>query len=1081
MSTVSHIDAETAAMAGRMDFVQDSLLFDRAPVPMWLFDTESLAFLAVNQAAIRKYGYSREEFLALTIEDIRPATEIPRLRRDGLKSLDKVEAATSGEWKHRTKAGEVFDVEITSSAVRFAGRDAELVAAYDLTAHTRERRGMAVRYALTRMLAESSGDVTSKALRALCEWFDFDLVEFWRPYAGNQMLLRKMFWQPPDDPALATVPSPVLLESRDGALAQTWISGWPAWIEDLANEPGYRERLSELRKAGLSNGIAFAVRAQSATLAVVVLLSRKQGQQDTQKIELMRDIGVQLGQHMERCRAEQESNRSADAFRSLFDGAPLPYHEIDRNGLIVRVNRAECELLGVSAKEMIGRPVWDFISPAERDESRESVRRKFAEGRVRPPYERKYRAPNGLERIFQIHERLITSPGGEVTGIRTAMIDMTPAHESQRQIQFQASLLEQVGDAIVTLDPDYNVTSLNRAAERLFGLTAAEAIGKNYQTLTTVELSAEEALAIGTAIATHSFWRGENTIVKSNGERLVLDVSDSALRGPHGELQGVVAIIRDITQRKRAEEALRATEDRLTLALSAISIGSWEADLKGTGTTKGSPQLLRLLGFPESQGEYTHEEWVNRIHPDDRDRVSAEAAANNQGAGSPDRQFRVVWPDGSVHWLHSKHRLLLDSNGQPDKLIGVDFDITEHKAAEERLRILSDAVEQSPVSIVITDLQGNIEYVNHKATEVTGYTFEELIGKNSRILKSGHTSEQEYANLWATIPTQEWSGTFQNRRKNGELFWEAARIRPIRDASGAATHFLAVKEDITEQRAMEVALAQAQKLESIGQLAAGIAHEINTPIQYVGDNAKFLDDAFRDLVRFVEPHRQLAATLRQSDHAETVGAMEQSVADVDVEYLSAEIPKAIEQMLEGVAHVAKIVRAMKEFSHPGPVEKVPVNINRAIESTVVVSKNEWKYVAELTTDLDPELPPVPCLVTEFNQVILNLIVNAAHAIGDVVRDSGKKGAIRISTRQDGDWVEVRVGDTGTGIPEEVRSRIFTPFFTTKEVGKGTGQGLAISHAVIVKKHQGSIQFECAPAGGTTFVIRLPLESGEEVL
>ena len=165
---------------------------------------------------------------------------------------------------------------------------------------------------------------------------------------------------------------------------------------------------------------------------------------------------------------------------------------------------------------------------------------------------------------------------------------------------------------------------------------------------------------------------------------------------------------------------------------------------------------------------------------------------------------------------------------------------------------------------------------------------------------------------------------------------------------------------------------------------------------------------------------------------------------------------------------------MKEFSHPGPVEKMPVDINRAIESTILVSKNEWKYVAEVTTDLDRELPPVPCLAGEVNQVILNLIVNAAHAIADANKDSGGKGSIHISTRNCSECVEIRVRDTGCGIPKAIQSKVFDPFFTTKPVGKGTGQGLAIAHSVIVQKHNGTIQFESEPGSGTTFVIQLPL-------
>ena len=296
-----------AADAMGADSNPNSLLFDRAPLPMWVFDQESLRFLAVNHAAVRKYGYSREEFLALTIADIRPPADVPRLQRVLSLPIHDDRPVEGGEWKHRSKTGEIFDVEITSTAVRFQGRDAEMVMAYDVTGHKREQHGMSVRYALTRMLAESPGDITAKAMRALCEWLDFDLVEWWQPYAADKMLLRKMYWQPPDEEAIHPVAAPILLELREGVLAQTWIGGWPAWIEDFSNQPGYQDRVAELRKAGISEGIAFAVRAHSATIGVIVLLSRGRRQKDTQTIELMRDIGAQIGQHVERCRAEKES------------------------------------------------------------------------------------------------------------------------------------------------------------------------------------------------------------------------------------------------------------------------------------------------------------------------------------------------------------------------------------------------------------------------------------------------------------------------------------------------------------------------------------------------------------------------------------------------------------------------------------------------------------------------------------------------------------------------------------------------------------------------------------------------------
>ncbi len=205
-----------------------------------------------------------------------------------------------------------------------------------------------------------------------------------------------------------------------------------------------------------------------------------------------------------------------------------------------------------------------------------------------------------------------------------------------------------------------------------------------------------------------------------------------------------------------------------------------------------------------------------------------------------------------------------------------------------------------------------------------------------------------------------------------------------------------------------------------------------------------------------------------------IEACEAETQRADLDYVTEEIPRAIAQTTEGVERVAKIVRAMKDFAHPGSDEKVPVNLNAAIESTVTVSRNEWKYVADVKTDLDPDLPPVPCLLSQLNQAMLNMIVNAAHAIAETVKVAGQKGLITIASRRDGDAAEIRITDTGTGIPEEIRPKIFDPFFTTKEVGKGTGQGLAIARSVVVGKHQGTIAVESEVGKGTTFIIRLPL-------
>jgi signal transduction histidine kinase len=193
-------------------------------------------------------------------------------------------------------------------------------------------------------------------------------------------------------------------------------------------------------------------------------------------------------------------------------------------------------------------------------------------------------------------------------------------------------------------------------------------------------------------------------------------------------------------------------------------------------------------------------------------------------------------------------------------------------------------------------------------------------------------------------------------------------------------------------------------------------------------------------------------------------------------YALEQIPKAIEQSLEGVNRIVEILQAMRTFSHPGGEEKIPTDINEAIRSTVTVARNEWKYVANLETDLNPDLPPVPCFSGEINQVLLNLIVNAAQAITAALQESPDQtmGIITVSTYQEEKMAVIRISDTGSGIPEEIRSRIFEPFFTTKEVGQGTGQGLSIAHAIIVEKHGGSLTFETEEGKGTTFFVRLPI-------
>lgn len=301
-------------------------------------------------------------------------------------------------------------------------------------------------------------------------------------------------------------------------------------------------------------------------------------------------------------------------------------------------------------------------------------------------------------------------------------------------------------------------------------------------------------------------------------------------------------------------------------------------------------------------------------------------------------------------------------------------------------------------------------------------------------------------------------------------------INPFVGQKATQPGFLLLGEEITGHKMLENEFNQAQKLKSIGQLASGVAHEINTPIQYIGDNMRFLKESFADLFNLLEEYKRFLDRAKSGDVSpELITNLETVIEDTDIQYLNKDVPAAITQSLEGIKRVTEIVKAMKEFSHPGEKEKTLIDINKSIESTITVARNEWKYVAEMKTNLDVGIPPIPCLPGEFNQVILNLIVNAADAIADVVgKETEEKGTITIETGQQDNQLEIRISDTGTGIPEEVRSSIFDPFFTTKEIGKGTGQGLSLAYSVVVEKHGGTITFDTEMGKGTTFIIHLPM-------
>jgi PAS domain S-box-containing protein len=392
------------------------------------------------------------------------------------------------------------------------------------------------------------------------------------------------------------------------------------------------------------------------------------------------------------------------------------------------------------------------------------------------------------------------------------------------------------------------------------------------------------------------------------------------------------------------------------------------------------------------------------------------------------------------------------------------------RRSEERARMLFATI---PLPVWVCDLK-TLDFleVNQAAVEHYGYSRDAFLRMKIADIQPPGESERLAADLQQARHIKHFSGRGKHRTQDGRVIQVEISSHTLRYDGRAAA--LVVATDVTARTRLEMELRQAQKLEAVGGLASGIAHEINTPIQFVGDNTHFLQDAFADLTKLIAKYHQLR-------DAVTNGATGRELADdvakaekaADLDFLMEEIPKALAQSRDGVTRVATIVRAMKDFAHTNLGEKTATDLNRALQSTLIVARNEIKYVADVETDFQ-EIPLVQCDGGDMNQVFLNLLINAAHAIKDRGQLNGQKGVIGVRTKREGDQVVISISDTGCGIPENIHDKIFEPFFTTKEVGRGTGQGLAIARNIVVERHGGSITFDTEVGRGTTFHIRLPI-------
>ncbi|NOY91913.1 MAG: hypothetical protein GXP55_12020 [Deltaproteobacteria bacterium] len=580
-------------------------------------------------------------------------------------------------------------------------------------------------------------------------------------------------------------------------------------------------------------------------------------------------------------------------------------------------------------------------------------------------------------------------------------------------------------------------------------------------------------------------------------QRSLLEAAER-LNDAHGRLD------RQNTDLERAQQLLTHQQEQLGMAMAAGGTGSFVWHVEEDALVLDE-HLRQKLDLDASSGGLSREDFVARVHEQDRAAFGASVEAGLSGQGPIASRFR--FRSGAAELVLScagvVHR---DPSGQPLKVVGVLSDVTrqaraesERRQADLRIRRFLDVL---PLGVFVEDSEGATYYVNDRARE--------LLGREQSMHPEEPASEQGpggedltlIGHVADTLDGEQRLGRVGRRNLErlplvraygGEESVEEVEVTvkgdkrivrmwgaPIFGEGEEVEFAMAVLQDITDMKQLEAERMQGQKLEAIGQLAAGIAHEINTPTQYVSDNTHFFETAFKRLGPFLDAAEAMVAADKAGEVTPAhFAALKKTARKAKLDFVRREVPKAIEQSLEGLERVATIVRAMKEFSHPGGGGMSPTDLNRAVKTTVTVARNEWKYVAEVEFDLADDLPSVPVLPDELNQVILNIVVNAAHAIGEKLGEgSAEKGTIKIATRLVDDHVEIRISDDGTGVPAAIQERVFDPFFTTKPVGKGTGQGLAIARKVMLDGHHGDLKLESVEGEGATFTLVLPLEQAD---
>ena len=863
---------------------------------MWVFDVESLRFLDVNDAAVETYGYSRSEFLSMTLDEVSPRDDVPRLR-EALRTL-KPSDRMIGIWRHRKKDGTTFDVEVLSSEVTILTRRARLALMNDVTERLRADRHRATEIAVTRVLidAKSFPDAAPKVLAAICEAEEWVLGEVWLYDAAASVLRLDGSWHAPglrDIHGLELANAGATARPGVGLVGRVWQRDAPVWIRDLREETEAPERL------GLRSAVGFPIRARSGVEAVAVLFGTTVREPDEPLLDLLADIGSRIGQVVERDQVEAGRRASVEAFQKAFHGSPVPMgistlHE----GHFLEVNLEFLRMFGYDRDEVIGRSSQDLDMWVEQQQRRVLGERLRERGSIRDAEVQLRTKAGEVRRALMSIEYLDLR---NQPTIITTLVDITEfvgARDSQARL---ASIVQSSDDAIFAKTLTGEITSWNPGAERLYGYTAAEAIGKKVEMLVPEDRHAEYERVTSRLRNGERIEPFETVRVRKDGHKVVVSVSISPLRDGAGRLVGGSTIARDITERKRSEQLVRRSEARFRQLFEAAADATFLIDRRGT-----------ILD------------------------------ANPAGAG------------------------LMDAK-DPAALRGINLgELLPARELERSRQYLRDLLHDRPVA---EPFETHME------------------------------------------------------RKDGSRRFLQVRSRVIRE-EGSDPYVQVVARDVTPEKEYQRRLVESERRASMGQVAAFVAHEINTPLTNISLLSANIARGMQDPI--------VLEKLRKIDR---------------------------QRRLAGI-----IVTELLSLSRSRDVKRIPVDVRsvvaQAIEQTIESRKPDVKLIEEI-----PRHPIVASIdPLRLQQALINLLKNAFEATA--------RGSVTVRLRAEDDRVAIAIIDTGSGMDAEMQARLFQPFVTTKTRSEGLGLGLVFTKQV-VEAHDGSITVASDPGIGSTFTLTLP--------